>query len=299
MPHFWNLIKPSLSRLAKIREMRITRLAKNSTPYSPTFGHAKVVARSTLPGGYYRFEIEEPTLISRVNCGQFVMLSLPDGDEQRMILPRPMAIHRINETRGTFEVIFKVVGSGTKQLSKIKIEEDFYVLGPLGNGFEIADSIKDLLLIGRGIGICSIATVAQVAQRKGISSTAVLSSRQKLECIAIEDFKEFGSHVITVADDEGSSEVSKVEDLLLERYLSTKPDTIMVCGSNRLMGLAVKLGEAWQIPVQASMEAHMACGLGYCHGCSLTPASTTNVESPLVCVDGPVFKLSESFKIGM
>lgn len=277
-------------------EIHITKLPQNSSLYFPTFGHAKVVARSILPGGHYRFEIEEPVLVGRVKCGQFVMLSLPDGKEQRMILPRPMAIHRTNETRGTFEVIFRVVGSGTKQLSKIEIEEDIYILGPLGNGFEIIDTTKDLLLIGRGIGICSIAPVAQVAQRRGISSTAVLSSRQKLECIAIEDFQDFGSHVIMVADDEGSSEVSKVEDLLLERYLSSKPDAIMVCGSNRLIELAVKLGQAWQIPVQASLEAHMACGLGYCHGCSLSPTSTTNVESPLVCVDGPVFKVSQSFE---
>lgn len=277
-------------------EMQITKLPQNSSLESPTFGHAKVVARSILLGGYYRFEIEWPGLVRKVNCGQFVMLSLPDGKEHRMILPRPMAIHRTNEIKGTFEVIFRVVGSGTKLLSKIEIEEDIYILGPLGNGFEIIETTKNLLLIGRGIGICSITPVAQEAQKRGISSTAVLSSRQKLECIAIEDFQDFGSRVITVADDEGSSEVSKVEYLLLGTYLSSKPDAIMVCGSNRLIELAVKLAQGWQIPVQASLEAHMACGLGYCHGCSLSPASTTNVESPLVCVDGPVFKVSQSFE---
>jgi len=42
--------------------------------------------------------------------------------------------------------------------------------------------------------------------------------------------------------------------------------------------------------VQVSLEAHMACGLGYCHGCA-TGTRTADEESPLICRDGPVFRL--------
>jgi dihydroorotate dehydrogenase electron transfer subunit len=42
-----------------------------------------------------------------------------------------------------------------------------------------------------------------------------------------------------------------------------------------------------------SLEAHMACGLGYCHGCS-SGAPGLAEEAPLVCRDGPVFRCSAS-----
>nr|WP_239081874.1 hypothetical protein [Streptomyces sp. SID9727] len=37
----------------------------------------------------------------------------------------------------------------------------------------------------------------------------------------------------------------------------------------------------------------MACGLGYCHGCA-TGTRGGPEESPLICKDGPVFRLDRS-----
>jgi len=63
----------------------------------------------------------------------------------------------------------------------------------------------------------------------------------------------------------------------------------MVCGAGVLARLAAELGAFWGVPVQASLEAHMACGLGYCHGCAAPVRTDASVEGPLVCADGPVF----------
>ena len=52
--------------------------------------------------------------------------------------------------------------------------------------------------------------------------------------------------------------------------------------------LAAELGAEWGVPVRVSLEARMACGLGYCHGCAAPVATDPTVEGPLVCVDGPV-----------
>ncbi|MBO0872611.1 MAG: dihydroorotate oxidase electron transfer subunit, partial [Pseudonocardia sp.] len=60
-------------------------------------------------------------------------------------------------------------------------------------------------------------------------------------------------------------------------------------GSERLARLAAELGGRWRASVQVCLEAHMACGLGYCHGCA---TSTGGGPPRLVCRDGPVFRLT-------
>jgi dihydroorotate dehydrogenase electron transfer subunit len=54
------------------------------------------------------------------------------------------------------------------------------------------------------------------------------------------------------------------------------------------MRLATEVARASGASVQVSIEARMACGLGFCHGCA-TGIVGASEESPLVCVDGPVF----------
>ncbi len=245
-------------------------------------------------GGYHRIEIFNPPLIKIAKPGQFIMLSPPDGPQRKMILPRPMAIHRVHPNRGTFDIIFKSVGAGTRQLAQTQRGEDLYVIGPLGNGFYIPPSAKGILLMGRGIGICSIAPVAQEARKSNIGITALLSNRIDSECVGLEDFQDFEAEILRVSEDTFSSEVYKVEKLLSDRFAIRKPDLIMVCGSNRLIELASRLGELWGISVQASVEAHMACGLGYCHGCSLGLANSGKEEGLLVCSDGPIFEVAKS-----
>ena len=91
-------------------------------------------------------------------------------------------------------------------------------------------------------------------------------------------------------DSDGSSDPGRLETRLRELLDDAPPALIAACGSARLEALAQRLAGAWGAEVQVALEAHMACGLGYCHGCS-TGDRTASSEAPLVCRDGPVFGL--------
>ncbi len=48
----------------------------------------------------------------------------------------------------------------------------------------------------------------------------------------------------------------------------------------------------WRIPLQVSLEARMACGIGVCRGCVVNarePHTETGLHRRAVCTDGPVF----------
>ena len=100
---------------------------------------------------------------------------------------------------------------------------------------------------------------------------------------------ELGARVIAVTDDDGSSAIPALGERLRAEFRAAPPAVILVCGAGVLARLAAELGAEWGVPVQVSLEAHMACGLGYCHGCAAPVATDPETEGPLVCVDGPVF----------
>jgi len=165
------------------------------------------------------------------------------------------------------------------------------VVGPLGRPFEPPGEATRLLLVGRGIGTCSLTLLAREQAQRGRAVHVLLSGRHRGAVVGTDFCDAVGVPVTQLCDDDGTSDVGAVRRLLVERYDSAPPDFIATCGSARLFALCRDLGRRWTCEVQVSVEAHMACGLGYCHGCAAGEVGR-DVESPLVCVTGPVFRAS-------
>ncbi|WP_051216749.1 dihydroorotate dehydrogenase electron transfer subunit [Microbacterium gubbeenense] len=253
----------------------------------PTSQDVRVLAHEAVSETYRRLVLHAPDIARRATAGQFVMVTVPSAS--RVLLPRPMAIHRRRGDVGTIEVIYGVVGRGTRSLAEVATGSELLVTGPLGRGYEIPDADGPVLLIGRGIGICAFMTVAEDAVARGIETTAVLSARTASRVIGEADCRELGIQGVAVTDVDGTSDTKVLQDWLEADFGARPPRAIFVCGSSRLALLAARLGDRWGCDVQVSLEAHMACGIGYCHGCAAPTRTDPAAEGPLVCVDGPVF----------
>ena len=97
--------------------------------------------------------------------------------------------------------------------------------------------------------------------------------------------------MLPVTDTEGTSTPERVEEFVSPLLRARRVQQILVCGSNRLIALATRLAAPFGVDVQVSLEARMACGIGYCHGCSHGAVGESE-EAPLVCREGPVFAAS-------
>jgi dihydroorotate dehydrogenase electron transfer subunit len=259
----------------------------------PTWDVADVVSHDFIGTRYHRLTVAAPSIAVTARAGQFVMVTVGDGRGGHLPLPRPMAIHRRHADRGTIEFIFDVVGAGTAALARAAIGDSLTVVGPLGNGFSYpgwrrGDSV---LLVGRGIGVCGIMTVAEDARRAGVTPVAIFSGREPDNVIGMDDARQLGAEATAVDDRSGTSDPRPVRAALTARFAVNPPVAVFVCGSRRLGLLAAELGHQWGAPVSVSVESHMACGLGYCHGCALPSGDPAPGEGPLVCLDGPVFSL--------
>jgi dihydroorotate dehydrogenase electron transfer subunit len=123
----------------------------------------------------------------------------------------------------------------------------------------------------------------------GTEVVVVASGRNEAGVIGAEFYRSHGATVYEVTDTAGTSAVDALRRRLTEDLDARPPAQIMTCGSERLAGLCRELAARWGSDVQVSLEAHMACGLGYCHGCA-SGARAEGDESPLICADGPVFR---------
>jgi dihydroorotate dehydrogenase electron transfer subunit len=150
-----------------------------------------------------------------------------------------------------------------------------------------------VVVLGRGVGLATLAPISQLAAENGIGVTAILSARSPDFVMAGDLFGKVGD-VIGVLDSDSSSSVENVEAILQRLIANRKADAFFTCGSNRLFQLMKRLGKQHGIPGQIAMEQIMACGLGPCYVCVRTFEVDGKQELRRVCIEGPVFDLQEA-----
>jgi len=224
--------------------------------------------------------------------GQFFQLLCPSPDAVEVWFRRPQSIYRIDRAAGLLEFLYKVVGRGTQGTAMLKPGDRLNMVGPLGNGFTLDRRWKNIVVLGRGVGLATMAPISQAAAEAGIEVTALLSARDESRVLAADLFASVG-RVVTLLDSDGTSAVEKVEAVLMELIAAKKADAFFTCGSNRLLQLMKRVAKAHGISGQAAMEQIMACGLGPCYICVRTFEVDGKKELRRICVEGPVFDLQE------
>jgi dihydroorotate dehydrogenase electron transfer subunit len=252
-----------------------------------------VVAHDWVNAEYKHLVIDASPKSLAVKPGQFFNLLCPSPDDGELWLRRPQSVYRIDRERGRIEFLYKCVGRGTKGLATLKRGDELNMVGPLGVGFTVDASWKHIVVLGRGVGLATLAPISQLAAENGIGVTAILSARSPEFVMAGDLFARTG-RVIAALDSDDSSAVENVEAILRRLIADGKADAFFTCGSNRLFQLMKRLGKAHGIPGQIAMEQIMACGLGPCYVCVRTFEVGGKQELRRVCIEGPVFDLQEA-----
>lgn len=205
------------------------------------------------------------------NPGQFFMIWIPDIDEI------PMSVSYIDKTKKG--ITFRRVGAATNALFEIKEGEPIGIRGPYGHGFEYTGN--HLLFVGGGTGIAMIAPAVEFVRKQKKKVTCVLGTKIKDEMFFAERIQKTGANVILATDDGSIGEKGFASDIARDIIHSEDIDSIYTCGPELMMkSLYEKSGK---IPMQASLERYMKCGIGICGQCCVG-------EGIRVCVEGPVFK---------
>lgn len=255
-----------------------------------------VKSNALVNRGYRHLILSAPEEILNCRPGQFFHLLCPPRNDLQPYLRRPMSIYGYDLKQLELHFLYKIAGEGTAAIAELVPGETLNVFGPLGQGFTIEDEWQNLMLVARGVGLATLAPLAQEAQRLGRKLTAICSARSTDVLMSIEHFQDLGAEVITVTDEEGTSQVENLQEIIEGHIAKQGVDAFFTCGSNRLLKLLQTLGAKHNIPGQIALEQQMACGFGMCQCCVRSFKREGEIIQERVCKEGPVFDLQEAME---
>lgn len=233
--------------------------------------------------------------IAEAKPGQFVEVRV--DDEPKVFLRRPISIHYIDKENNQLWLLIQRAGNGTNKLSEVKAGDVINLVYPLGNGFNI-EEIGKYLLIGGGVGVAPLLQLGKVLKENGSDVTFLLGSRTAGELVQVDEYRKYGTLLVTTEDGSAIEGVDCQKGFVTQHSgaLNEDYDFVRVCGPIMMMKAVAKLfaekaekSSVAQPFCEVSLENKMACGLGVCLCC----VENTKHGHKCVCSDGPVFDVKD------
>ena len=272
----------------------------------------QVLAHYQFEADQYIITLESKEIADSTRPGQFVHLSVSG----MLAMRRPISVMSVDADNGTFDLLYKIVGEGTKQLADRRIGDVLSVIGPIGNGFELTDR-KIPLLIGGGVGMPPMIAIAQKIKDNAYYNPYVILGSEvpfpfEASQSSLSGFNSSSLHTMPLLEEWrvpcGLASLQDYEGVykgyvtdLAREYLDSlsssdlKEVEVFTCGPNPMLEAVSKLANEYNLPCQASLEEYMACAVGGCAGCVVEVATENGPAMKRVCVDGPVFDAKTVF----
>lgn len=203
------------------------------------------------------------------SAGQFINIKL-DG----LYLRRPISVYDCDGD--TVTIIYKIVGKGTEEMSKMQGGK-LDILSGLGNGYDLEKSGDSPLLIGGGVGVPPLYLLAKKLRAQGKKVSVIMGFNTAEEVFCEAEFKALGCDV-RVATADGSY---GIKGFVTNAMDGISYSHVYTCGPEPM--LKAVFG-AITTSGQFSFEERMGCGFGACMGC--TCETLTGYKR--ICRDGPV-----------
>ena len=249
---------------------------------------ARILSNTTFAPDLWSLRLAAPRMATAIRPGQFVKIDL---NESGHILRRPLSVYQADPEAGEIELLYQVVGSGTRLMPQWQPGEVRSLLGPLGLDWPVPEGTHRALLIGGGIGTAPLALLAQ--QLKGsdpVVDVTMIQAAQTAERLVARDFFERTVDAWFCATDDGSAGAKGLITAPLEDLLATQSfDVAYVCGPEVMQVPVARLCAQHQLRCYVSLERRMACGIGACAGCVVK--TTGGLKG--VCLLGPIFDAEE------
>jgi dihydroorotate dehydrogenase electron transfer subunit len=261
-------------------------------------------------GAYHALTLLAPRIAGQARPGQFVHLLA--GEDRSFPLRRPFSIHRAERpggsggppgwspggmggsggpgpALGTVEVVFDVVGAGTRALSRLRPHDVVDALGPLGRPFTPPETPTGCVLVGGGYGTAPLYFLATELRLRRCRVDFVIGAASAGRLLDAMEAKRLG-HSLTLTTDDGSAgRRGLVTDPLGDLLPRTGAGQVYACGPMPMLAAVSRAAAAAGVPCQVAVEEQMACGTGICFSCVLPVGPGAPTRMARSCLEGPVF----------
>jgi NAD(P)H-flavin reductase len=258
---------------------------------------AKIKAVQRLTGDTLLIEVPNININENAGLsyspGQFMELSVFGVGEC------PISITSTPTRSGCLEFAVREVGAVSHGLHNLDVGDYIGLRGPFGNGFPIETMKgKDIFFIAGGIGLAPLRSLINymLDKREDFGTIDIVYGARTPELLCFSgEFETWQKasrtnlHLTVDAEAPGwEGNVGLVPALVKELALSPGNRIAIACGPPIMIKFTlVNLSEMGYPDenIITTLELKMKCGVGKCGRC--------NIGSKYVCLDGPVFRLSE------
>lgn len=248
-----------------------------------------VVSNEPAAEGLMRVAFSAPELARALSAGQFVNVAVP-GDASQL-LRVPLSFSRADAEAGTVEIVYAVVGDGTRRLAAMRPGDATTVVGPCGNPWPLPEGASRACVVAGGVGVTPIVACARMLASAGVDFDAVVGAQSAGRLWGVEELRALGAGRLEVTTDDGTAgRAGFTTDALSDLLAARSYDVVYACGPEVMMAGVARLAAGASTRCAVSMERMMGCGFGACGTCNVAMADGTYKSC---CKDGPVFDAAE------
>jgi NAD(P)H-flavin reductase len=227
--------------------------------------------------------------------GQFLEVSIPGVGEA------PFGFASSPLEKGCIELCIKKIGALTQAVHELMPGDSVYLRGPFGNTFPVEEMEgSDLIYITGGLGLAPLRPLIDYVfdsrnRGKYGDIRMLFAARSSADFIFRYDYEKWEramgrSIVLTIdrAEENWKGRVGFPHTMTCEMGIACRNTYALLCGPPMMIKAVsaslVELGLP-KTRIITTLENRMTCGIGKCGKC--------NVGHQYVCVDGPVFRMSQ------
>ena len=98
---------------------------------------SRILSNKQLTEGCWRITLGASQIASKIKPGQFINVKMSESNDP--LFRRPFSAFRcikLSDDELGIEVVYEVVGRGTRLMTNLKQGDELDIIGPLGHGFE-------------------------------------------------------------------------------------------------------------------------------------------------------------------
>lgn len=228
-------------------------------------------------------KFRSPKIARIISPGQFLQFRLKSQTDP--LLRRPFSVYKIKGD--VIEILYEVVGVGTRLMSEMKAGDTFWSLGPLGTKYTLVKN-KRVLMVGGGVGAAPLVFIAQRMpyekmllgfrdRRAVLPKTEVIGPKSKW-IYATNDGSVGRKGFVTVL----------MEDII-KKAKNPGEFFLYACGPKPMLYEVVRIAQEYGVEGEVSLDERMGCGMGACLGC-VVQTRTGYLPS---CKYGPIFRIRD------
>lgn len=248
----------------------------------------EVVSNEPCAQGLFRAVVSSPELAAALLPGQFVNIRVPGA---RQVLRVPLSFAEANAEKGTIELVYAVVGDGTRALSAMTCGQTASVLGPSGNAWPVGAGQGRSVVVAGGVGIAPVVACGRALGKAGVAFDAVVGAQTASRLWGATELLAAGAQSVVITTDDGSAGIKGFTTDGLRKLLAQGSyEVVYTCGPQVMMAGIARICQEAGVSCWVSMERMMSCAFGACNTCNVAMAAGGYKSC---CMDGPVFDAGE------